>query len=269
MQVYRPPSSSPSTLDVVRRLAVHRLARHRTYCDVPLRRGRLVRRLALPHARRGRAPRPHRQVERRLRRDGRADDAARRLRRRSRRTPATRCSSSATCREFRDTVRALRDDYGGSFERFWADFRSRPALTKSSDHYLLNTYAMAACYSAERRRHGATCPSTRRPASCARTSGQRWLALGPGAHGRSRHAEALRSLRAIYIDAGKRDEYFLDLGAEAFRRELEKLGDHRRLLRALRREARGDRVPLPARAPLPRRAPPVAQAVSCRPRGRA
>jgi hypothetical protein len=30
---------------------------------------------------------------------------------------------------------------------------------------------------------------------------------------------ALRSMRAIYIDAGKRDEYFLDLGAEAFRKE--------------------------------------------------
>jgi hypothetical protein len=40
----------------------------------------------------------------------------------------------------------------------------------------------------------------------------------------SRHADALRSLRAIYIDAGKKDEFFLDLGAEAFRRELEKLG---------------------------------------------
>jgi hypothetical protein len=30
---------------------------------------------------------------------------------------------------------------------------------------------------------------------------------------------ALASMRAIWIDAGKRDEYFLDLGAEAFRRE--------------------------------------------------
>jgi hypothetical protein len=39
-----------------------------------------------------------------------------------------------------------------------------------------------------------------------------------------RHADALRSLRAIYIDAGKRDEYYLDLGADAFRRELEALG---------------------------------------------
>jgi hypothetical protein len=39
-----------------------------------------------------------------------------------------------------------------------------------------------------------------------------------------RHADALRGMRAIYIDAGDHDEYFLDLGAEAFRRELEELG---------------------------------------------
>jgi hypothetical protein len=39
-----------------------------------------------------------------------------------------------------------------------------------------------------------------------------------------RHADALRSLRAIYIDAGTHDEWFLDLGADAFRRELEELG---------------------------------------------
>jgi hypothetical protein len=38
------------------------------------------------------------------------------------------------------------------------------------------------------------------------------------------HADALRSLKAIYIDAGKRDEWYLDLGAEAFRRELEAIG---------------------------------------------
>ena len=38
------------------------------------------------------------------------------------------------------------------------------------------------------------------------------------------HADALRGLRAIYIDAGTRDEYFLDLGAEAFRRALERIG---------------------------------------------
>jgi hypothetical protein len=38
------------------------------------------------------------------------------------------------------------------------------------------------------------------------------------------HADALRGLKAIYIDAGKRDQFYLDLGAEAFLRELEKIG---------------------------------------------
>ena len=38
------------------------------------------------------------------------------------------------------------------------------------------------------------------------------------------HADALRSLKALYIDAGKLDEWYLDLGAEAFRRELEAIG---------------------------------------------
>jgi hypothetical protein len=31
-------------------------------------------------------------------------------------------------------------------------------------------------------------------------------------------------MRAIYIDAGKKDEFYLDLGAEAFRRALEEIG---------------------------------------------
>jgi hypothetical protein len=38
------------------------------------------------------------------------------------------------------------------------------------------------------------------------------------------HAESLRGLRAIYVDSGNRDEYYLDLGAEAFRVALERIG---------------------------------------------
>jgi len=38
------------------------------------------------------------------------------------------------------------------------------------------------------------------------------------------HADALRGMRAIYVDAGKRDEWYLDLGAEAFRRALADIG---------------------------------------------
>jgi hypothetical protein len=39
-----------------------------------------------------------------------------------------------------------------------------------------------------------------------------------------RHPEALRSLRAIYVDSGTKDEWYLDLGAEAFRRALAEIG---------------------------------------------
>jgi len=43
----------------------------------------------------------------------------------------------------------------------------------------------------------------------------------------SRHADALRGLRRVYLDAGRADEYFLDLGAQAFGAELTTLGvDH-------------------------------------------
>jgi hypothetical protein len=52
---------------------------------------------------------------------------------------------------------------------------------------------------------------------------ERWLAWDPVRMARQR-GDALRSLKAVYIDAGTRDEWHLDLGAEAFRRELEKIG---------------------------------------------
>jgi hypothetical protein len=124
--------------------------------------------------------------------------------------------------EFAHAARALRDDYGGSFERFWEDFRSRPAFTKKNDHILLNSYAMAACYSANED-GSVDLPFDPATGALREEVWQRWLAWDPVRMAR-RHAEALRGLRAIYIDAGKRDEYFLDLGAEAFRRELEGLG---------------------------------------------
>jgi len=124
--------------------------------------------------------------------------------------------------EFRESVRVLRDDYGGSFEAFWKDFRSRPAFSKDSDGHLLNDWCMAACYSAD--------PDGTVNLPFDTTTGElipaiwdRWLALDP-VRMVPDHAETLRSMRAIYIDAGKKDEYFLDLGAEAFRRALEGIG---------------------------------------------
>ena len=124
--------------------------------------------------------------------------------------------------DFREAARALRDSYGGSFDRFWEDFRSRPAFTKPSDFPLVNTWAMAACYSANED-GSVDVPFEPETGKLREDVWERWLAWDP-VRMAPRHADALRGLRAIYLDAGKRDEYFLDLGAEAFRRELASLG---------------------------------------------
>ena len=124
--------------------------------------------------------------------------------------------------EFRESARALRNHYGGSYDAFWADFRSRPAFTKESDGPLLNDWCMAACYSAE---PDGTVRLPYDPATgeLVPEIWDRWLAWDP-VRMVSRHADALRGMRAIYVDAGKRDEYYLDLGAEAFRRALAEIG---------------------------------------------
>ena len=124
--------------------------------------------------------------------------------------------------EFPQTLRALRQDYDGSFERFWQDFRARPAFTKASDPAVLNTWAMAACYSANDD-GSVELPFDLESGLLREDVWARWLAWDPVRMAPER-ADALRSLRAIWVDAGSRDEYFLDLGAEAFRQELAKLG---------------------------------------------
>ena len=62
------------------------------------------------------------------------------------------------------------------------------------------------------------------------------------------HADALRSMRRIYLDAGRSDEYYLDLGAQAFGAELDKLGVEHTLELFEGTHARPD-VPLPGRDP--------------------
>ena len=121
--------------------------------------------------------------------------------------------------EFAECARALRDHYDGSFDRFWADFRSRPPMSKPDDGALVNEWAMASCYSTD------PDGTVRLPFDPATGEllpevWERWLRWDPVRMARTADGTAaLRSMRAIWIDAGKRDEYFLDLGAEAFRRE--------------------------------------------------
>jgi hypothetical protein len=124
--------------------------------------------------------------------------------------------------DFRKSMRSLRDQYEGSFDKFWEDFRTRPAFSKDSDYTLLNDWCMAACYSTDDD-GTVNLPYDTETGELRPEVWERWLAWDP-VRMVSRHADALRGLKAIYIDAGKRDQFYLDLGAEAFRRELEKVG---------------------------------------------
>ncbi|HEX2193347.1 MAG TPA: alpha/beta hydrolase-fold protein [Candidatus Limnocylindria bacterium] len=115
----------------------------------------------------------------------------------------------------REAARALRDEYDGSYDAFWADFRSRPGRPRKSDGVLLNMYCMAACYSAEAD-GSVRLPFDPATGEMVRDAWERWLEHDPVRMAAQR-GDALRSMRAIWIDAGKRDEFYLDLGAEAFR----------------------------------------------------
>ena len=124
--------------------------------------------------------------------------------------------------DFREAARALRDTYDGSFDAFWADFRTRPGRSKGTDGVLLNVWCMAACYSADA--DGTVhLPFEVATGRLVPAIWDRWLAWDP-VRMASSHADALRGLRAIWIDAGRSDDFYLDLGADAFRAELRALG---------------------------------------------
>jgi Putative esterase len=124
--------------------------------------------------------------------------------------------------EFPVVVRTLRDHYDGSYEKFWADFRNRVAWTKPHDEQLVNTYCMAACYSAESD-GSVTLPFDPHTGRLREEVWRRWQDVDP-VRMAARSADALRSMRGIYLDAGRSDEFYLDLGAQAFAAELDKLG---------------------------------------------
>lgn len=118
-------------------------------------------------------------------------------------------------RDFAPCARALREAYGGSFEAFWADFRSRPPLSGPYDELLVNTYAMAAAYSNNE------LPFDVETAERIPEVWERWLDWDPVLRARDPDGrEVLRNMRAIWIDSGTHDEYHLELGATAFHREV-------------------------------------------------
>ncbi|HSR87272.1 MAG TPA: alpha/beta hydrolase-fold protein [Streptosporangiaceae bacterium] len=124
-------------------------------------------------------------------------------------------------REFGEAVRHLRD-YDADIWSWWDDFRSRVAFTKPADGTLLGILGVAAAFSA--RDDGTVeLPFDPRTGVVRPEMWQRWLDWDP-VRMAATYAAALRSLRSIWIDAGTRDDYFLDVGAEAFRAELRAIG---------------------------------------------
>ncbi len=116
--------------------------------------------------------------------------------------------------DVREAMRALRDVYDGSYEAFWTDLRARPLRPRATDGALLNIWTMAACYSADA--DGTVqLPWDADSGALRPDVWERWLAWDP-VRMIAKHAEALRAMRGIWVDAGRGDDFFLDLGAEAF-----------------------------------------------------
>jgi S-formylglutathione hydrolase FrmB len=122
---------------------------------------------------------------------------------------------------FARAARLLRD-YDGDIWRWWDDFRSRVAFTKPADEELFMLLGVSACFSAG---EDGTVELPFDPATGVLRPAvwQRWLDWDP-VRMVPRYAGAVRSLRAVWIDAGTRDDWFLDLGAEAFRAALREVG---------------------------------------------
>ena len=123
--------------------------------------------------------------------------------------------------EFGKAVRHLRE-YDGDIFRWWNDFRSRVAFTKEADQDLLMTLGVAACFSAAD--DGTPLlPFNPRTGELIDDVWQRWLDWDP-VRMVEKYADELRGLRAIWIDGGTRDEWYLDLAATAFRERLRGIG---------------------------------------------
>ncbi len=131
-------------------------------------------------------------------------------------------------RDFGAAVRALRG-YDGDIWKWWQEFRSRVPFTNPADVDLLGLLGAAAAFSAN---DDGTIdlPFDPRTGIVRPDVWQRWLDFDP-VRMAARYASALRSVRAIWVDAGTRDEHFLDVGAEAFREQLRVIGVPDELIR--------------------------------------
>lgn len=126
-------------------------------------------------------------------------------------------------RLFPEAVRLLQP-HGGDIMAFWEDFKIKDSPPTPGDQTLLIVLAVAAAYSSD---DDGTIRLPFDPATGRLRPHiwQRWLDWDPVRMvERPDVAEAMRSMRGIWLDAGSQDDYFLDLGAQAFANGLRKSG---------------------------------------------
>src|SRR5262249_30819852 len=111
--------------------------------------------------------------------------------------------------EFGKVARHLRE-YDHDVWQWWDDFNSRPAFTKDGDMVTLMVLGVAACFSAD---DDGTVVLPFDPVSgrLREPQWQRWLDWDP-VRMAPKYADAIRSWRAVWIDGGTKDEWYLDLG---------------------------------------------------------
>ena len=134
---------------------------------------------------------------------------------------------SCYAREFPAVARKLRDSFDGSLDVFFQQLQEADHFDFGRFVPIWDTYGYACAYTPDLDRPGhARLPFEITTGRLIPEVWDEWLAFDP-VRMAPLHADALRSMRRIYLDAGRSDEYFLDLGAQAFSEELTKLGvDH-------------------------------------------
>ncbi|MFL5863096.1 MAG: alpha/beta hydrolase [Solirubrobacteraceae bacterium] len=130
-------------------------------------------------------------------------------------------------RDFPGIARLLRDEFDGSFDALVRRVAESESFDWGRYGAAFSLYAYACAYTPDPAHPGKPLlPFEISTGKLIDEVWQRWLTLDPVRMAQP-HADALRSMRRIYLDAGRQDEFYLDLGAQAFSDELCRLGvDH-------------------------------------------
>jgi hypothetical protein len=125
---------------------------------------------------------------------------------------------------FPHVARTLRDHFDSSYDTFLASLPELDHFEFGRHGEPLEMYAYAAAYSPDLDHPGGVLiPFEVSTGKLVEDVWERWLQCDP-VRMVPVHADALTRMRRIYLDAGRSDEAFLDLGAQAVSAELTKIG---------------------------------------------